>query len=226
MNPTGYISRLFGRSPVRPLQQHFEKAAACAHELPGFVQALQDRDWEKATEIRQRIVNLEHEADDLKRELRLNMPRSLFMPVARTDVLEMLSVQDRIANKTRDISGLMLGRKMVIPESLQALYMKFIDRCLDAVGQAHKTVKGLDELFESGFGGSETDLVMTMIEKLDLIENHSDDLQVQLRAKLFEIEQELSPIDVMFLYRILDWTGDLGDLAQSVGSRLHLMIAR
>src|SRR5690625_2394480 len=36
MNPTGYISRLFGRSPVRPLQQHFEKAAACAHELPAL----------------------------------------------------------------------------------------------------------------------------------------------------------------------------------------------
>lgn len=226
MNPTGYISRVFGQSPVRPLQQHFEKASACARKLPDFVRAAHSQDWDKAGEVRKQIVDLEHEADDLKRELRLNLPRSLFMPVARTDVLEMLSVQDRIANKARDISGLMLGRRMVIPEQLQELYLSFVERCLDAVGQAHKTVDELDELFETGFRGSEIDLVMGMIEKLDDIENDGDGLQVEFRAKLFEIEKELPPIDVMFLYKIIDWTGDLADLAQRVGSRLHLMIAR
>lgn len=226
MNPTGYISRVFGQSPVRPLQQHIEKAAACARKLPDFVRAAQSGAWDEAIEIRKQIVNLEHEADDLKRELRLSLPRSLFMPVARTDVLEMLSVQDRIANKARDISGLMLGRRMVIPEALQDLYLSFVDRCLEAVDQAHKTVDELDELFETGFRGSEIELVMGMIKKLDEIENDSDALQVEFRAKLFEIEKELPPIDVMFLYKIIDWTGDLGDLAQRVGSRLHLMIAR
>ncbi len=226
MNPTGYISRVFGQSPVRPLQQHFEKAAGCALKLPDFVRAAQSGDWEKAAEVRKTIVNLEHEADDLKRELRLNLPRSLFMPVARTDVLEMLSVQDRIANKARDISGLMLGRRMVIPEPLQELYLSFVDRCLEAVAQAHKTVNELDELFETGFSGSEIDLVMGMIKKLDEIENDSDSLQVRIRAELLEVEKDLPPIDVMFLYKIIDRTGDLGDLAQRVGSRLHLMIAR
>lgn len=226
MNPSGYISRVFGQSPVRPLQEHIEKAAACARELPDFVGAAQAGDWERAGEVRKRIVNLEHQADDLKRDLRLNLPRSLFMPVARTDVLEMLSVQDRIANKARDISGLMLGRQMTFPQSLQELYLQFVSRCLDAVGQAHETVNELDELFETGFRGSEIDLVMSMIKELDRIENDSDSLQVKLRARLFEIEKELPPIDVMFLYKVIDWTGDLGDLAQRVGSRLHLMIAR
>src|SRR5699024_10256567 len=207
-------------------QQHFEKAAACADQLPHFVRAAQAGDWDEAVAIRKAIVKLEHEADDLKRELRLSLPRSLFMPVARTDVLEMLSVQDRIANKTRDISGLMLGRKMVIPPKLQELYLSFVDRCLDAVGQAHKTVNELDELFETGFRGSEIELVLGMIEKLDKIENESDTLQVEFRARLFEIEKDLPPIDVMFVYKVIDWTGDLGDLAQRVGSRLHLMIAR
>jgi len=226
MNPSGYISRVFGQSPVRPLQQHVDRASSCAEQLPDFVRAAQAGDWERAEEVRAAIVRLEHDADDLKRELRLNLPRSLFMPVARTDVLEMLSVQDRIANKARDISGLMLGRRMAFPEALQPLYLAFVDRSLDAVAQAHKTVNELDELFETGFRGSEIDLVMGMIKELDRIENDSDGLQVELRRKLFDIEKSLPPIDVMFLYKIIDWTGDLGDLAQRVGSRLHLMIAR
>ncbi|NEZ05160.1 TIGR00153 family protein [Wenzhouxiangella sp. XN201] len=226
MNPSGYISRVFGQSPVRPLQEHIEKAAACAQQLPEFVRAAQAGDWTGAGEVRKSIVRLEHEADDLKRDLRLNLPRTLFMPVARTDVLEMLSVQDRIANKARDISGLMLGRRMTFPQALQDTYLAFADRCLDAVLQAHKTVNELDELFETGFRGSEIELVMGMIKELDRVENDSDSLQVELRARLFEIERDLPPIDVMFLYKIIDWTGDLGDLAQRVGSRLHLMIAR
>lgn len=226
MSPTGYISRVFGQSPVRPLQRHFTKASGCARLLPDFVRAAQENDWDTAERVRAGIVKLEHEADDLKRELRLNLPRSLFMPVARTDVLEMLSTQDRVANKARDISGLMLGRRMVIPQPLQDMYLRFMDRCLDAVAQADKTVQELDELFETGFGGNEIELVMGMIKELDRVENDSDELQVELRGKLFEIEKDLPPVEVMFLYKIIDWTGDLGDLAQRVGSRLHLMIAR
>ncbi len=226
MNPTGYISRIFGASPVRPLQAHIEKASKCAHKLPKFIKATYKEDWHKAAIQREKIVNLEHAADDLKRELRLNMPTSLFMPVARTDVLEMLSVQDRIANKARDISGLIIGRRMVFPEHLQELYLNFVERSLDAVKQAHKSVYELDEVFESSFRGAMVDLIMEMTQELDQIENDSDSLQVELRAALFEVEKDLPPIDVMFLYKIIDWTGDLGDLAQRVGSRLHLLIAR
>ena len=226
MNPTGYISRIFGASPVRPLQAHIDKASKCAHKLPKFIKATYKGDWHKAAIQREKIVNLEHAADDLKRELRLNMPTSLFMPVARTDVLEMLSVQDRIANKTRDISGLIIGRKMVFPEHLQEVYLNFVERSLDAVKQAHKSVHELDEVFESSFRGAMVDLIMEMTQELDQIENDSDSLQVELRAALFEVEKDLPPIDVMFLYKIIDWTGDLGDLAQRVGSRLHLLIAR
>jgi hypothetical protein len=51
-------------------------------------------------------------------------------------------------------------------------------------------------------------------------------LQIQVRRQLFAIELELNPIDVMFLYKIIEWVGDLADLAERVGSRLELMLAR
>ncbi|MFP5507036.1 MAG: DUF47 family protein, partial [Gammaproteobacteria bacterium] len=49
---------------------------------------------------------------------------------------------------------------------------------------------------------------------------------VRVRAELFKRETELPPVDVMFLYRVIDWIGDLADLSQRVGSRLELMLAR
>lgn len=226
MNTTGYISRIFGASPVRPLQKHFDKSAKCAHKLPKFIRATFQQDWAKADAMREKIILLEHAADDLKRDLRLNLPKSLLMPVSRSDVLEMLSRQDRIANKAKDISGLIIGRRMVMPEAIQAGYLALLERSLDAVTQARKSVHELDQLFESGFRGAEADLVVEMTDELSLIEDQSDELQVDLRANLFRIEKDLPPIDVMFTYKIIDWTGDLGDIAQRVGSRLHMMIAR
>lgn len=65
-----------------------------------------------------------------------------------------------------------------------------------------------------------------MIVELDKIEEDTDDLQIKIRRQLFAIENDMNPIDVMFLYKIIEWVGDLADLAERVGSRLELMLAR
>ena len=65
-----------------------------------------------------------------------------------------------------------------------------------------------------------------MITKLDEIEGDTDHLQSRIRHKIFAIEKELSPIDVIFLYKIIEETADIADYSQRVGSRLQLMLAR
>ena len=135
-------------------------------------------------------------------------------------------MQDKIANKAKDIAGLIIGREMVFPESFGPLLKEFIQRSIDASAQAQKAINELDELVETGFRGKEVQLVESMIKTLDKIESDTDKIQVQVRTELFAIESSLNPVEVMFLYRIIDWIGDLGDLSQRVGSRLELMLAR
>jgi predicted phosphate transport protein (TIGR00153 family) len=65
-----------------------------------------------------------------------------------------------------------------------------------------------------------------MITKLDEIESNTDSLQSEIRNELFVIEKDLHPIDVMFLYKVIEWTGEVADHSQRVGSRLQLMLAR
>ena len=47
-----------------------------------------------------------------------------------------------------------------------------------------------------------------------------------MRRNLFKLEQDLPPVDVMFLYQIIDWIGDVADRAQRVGNRLEQLLAR
>ncbi len=226
MEPGSPLSRIFGRSPVEPLQKHFTTVAKCARKLPKFMRATFEGDWARAEQQREKIVLLEHAADDIKRELRLNLPGSLFMPVNRSDVLEMIGLQDRIANRVKDISGLIIGRHLQMPEAIQDSYLALLNRSIDAVEQARRSVQELDELFQSGFRGVGAEHVLSMTDELSDIEDDSDLLQIELRARLFRIEDQLPPVSVMFLYKIIDRTGELGNIAQRVGSRLHQMIAR
>ena len=222
----GNLFNMFGPSPIRPIEQHMYQVYQCAKQLIPFFDAVLLQDWDTARTIQASIVALEKEADVIKRDLRLHLPTGLFLPVGRTDVLELLSVQDRIANKAEDIAGLMIGRQMLIPDALSGLLMPLLTRSLDAAKQACKAINELDQLLESGFRGSEVNIVEDMIVTLDEIEHDSDRKLSDMRHRIFEIEGDLPALEVMFLYKLVQWIGDLADLAQTVGGRLQILIAR
>lgn len=226
MSPKSHIFSMFGTSPVHPMQQHMAKVQACADELIPFLEAILATDWDKAATIEQRIVALEGEADEMKRHLRMNLPSGLLMAMPRRDLLDALKLQDSIANKTKTIAGMVIGRKMQFPAQLGAQLLQLARRCIDASAQARTAIDELDELVETGFRGREVDLVASMIIKLDTIEADTDQLQLEARNTLFALENSLPPVDVMFMYRVIDGLGDLANYAQRVGYQLELMLAR
>lgn len=226
MPTSNLIASVFGRSPIGPIQKHIATAHQCAKKLLPFFDAAFDNDWDKAFTIQQEITTLEHKADDIKKSIRLSLPKSLFLPVPRSDLLEIITVQDKIANRAKDIAGIVLGRKMRIPEEIRTVFMDYVCRSVATSAQALKAMDELDALLETGFKGREVDLVEQLISELDQIESETDELQIQVRRILFQLEQELPPVDVIFLYKIIDWVGDLADRASRVGNRLQLLLAR
>ncbi|ORT48279.1 phosphate transport regulator [Vibrio sp. qd031] len=224
--PVNTIMGLFAKSPIQPLQKHVVCVNECCSHLLTFFEVCAQGDWEKAAEIRAQISHLEKEADVLKREIRLSLPRGLFLPVDRSDMLDLLTQQDKLANIAKDISGRVLGRQLQIPQNMQGGFNAYLQRCLDAAQQAQKVINEFDELLETGFKGREVSLVEEMIHQLDLIEDDTDSMQIELRQQLLKQEAELNPIDVMFLYKTLEWVGGIADQAQRVGSRLELMLSR
>ena len=220
------LNKLFGRSPIRPIQLHMAKATECAQTLNEFFDAVNEADWKKARAARSKIKSLEQKADTIKKDIRANLPNTLFMPVARTDLLELLRMQDEIANVARDICGLMIGRKMLLPEQIAEMMLEFVNGSTATCEQALKVIEELDELFEASFSGPERKIVESLIEALEDLEKQVDKQEVKIRAALFAIESKLPAVEVMFLYKIIELIGTLSDRAQRVGSRLELLTAR
>ena len=217
---------LFGRSPIKPMQEHISIVLDCAGEVPALFEALCDDDKDKVLAVKDRIFELEEQADEIKNQLRAHLPKSLFMPVDRRDLLEVLDLQDSIADTAQDIAGLLIERPMEVPKGFKKPLLALTRRCVDACEQSAKIINELDELVATGFGGRESDRVSTMIDELNSIESDTDEMAMELSRRLFASEDEIKPVSVMFWYQLIQWIGDLADYAEKVGNRLRLLMAR
>ena len=148
------ISDLIKKSPFGPIQNHMEKSKASANELLIFLKAAVDEDWDKAIQSRKIIVDLEHEADTLKAEVRSLVPKSIFLSVPREDVLELVKRADEIPNTAKDISGLMIGRRMEIPPQISSTFIQFSAEATEICNVAADAIDHIDELFQFAFSGS------------------------------------------------------------------------
>jgi len=226
MSSTNPFASLFGKSPFSALQGHMRVVLECVHEMPALFVALASGDHNEVEAVKNIIFEKEEEADRIKNELRNRLPKSLFMPVDRRDLLEVLQMQDSIADTAQDIAGLLVERPMELPEFMQEPMFALTHRCVDVCEKAAEIIEELDELLEMGFRGREASRVEEMVTALNKLEDETDELGLELSRRLFQHEDEIKPVSVIMWYQLIQWVGDLADYAEKVGDRLRLMIAK
>jgi len=218
------LGSIFGRSPIRPMQQHMQAAVTCARAvLPLFEDMIAGR-TENLPQRREEIDHLEHEADRIKHEIRSHLPKRMMLAVERRDLLEILDYQDSIADMAQDVAGLADQRSMVVPPELADGLLELVKRTVAACEQAQRIIDELDELLELGFAGREVARVEEMITALSRIESETDELAERSQRKLFELEPELG-VGTVFWYDMITWVARMADFAERVGNRLRLLIA-
>jgi predicted phosphate transport protein (TIGR00153 family) len=225
MATTNPLMKLLGHSPFGPLQEHMRVVVHCADKVPALFDALCAGDEKKIHEIRDEIFALESQADEIKNELRSHLPKTLFMPVDRRDILEILDLQDAIADTAQDIAGALMVRRPKVLDSIHNPLMDLTGRCLEACHQMAKIMEQLDELVETGFRGPGPEIVLTMINDLNRIETDTDHKAINLLTEIFAHEDEIDPVSLMIWHRLIRWVGDLADYSEMVGNRLRLLIA-
>lgn len=218
------IGSLFGRSPIRPMQEHMHAAVECAKQVLPLFEEMAAGDHDAVAKRRQQIDKLEHEADRIKNEIRSHLPKRMFLAVERRDMLEILDCQDTIADRAQDVAEMADLRRMVTPKDLVEPFSDLVRRVIAACEQAERVIDELENLVETGFAGREVERVGAMIDELSRIETETDELEERVQRRLFEIEETLG-ISAMFWYKMVDQVGDMADFAERVGNRLRLLTA-
>ena len=226
MKSTNPLASLMGHSPFKPIQEHMKIVSECVAEVPGLFEALIAGNQDEVVRHKDSIYEKEHAADVIKNNLRVHLPKTLFMPVDRRDLLEVLGMQDSIADTAQDIAGLLVERNMTVPEGMAEPLMLLVNRCVDTCNCSSSIIEELDELIEMGFRGREANRVQEMVDQLNKIEDETDEMGTALARTLFSKEDEMSAVSVMFWYQLIQWIGDLADYAEKVGDRMRLLLAR
>jgi hypothetical protein len=115
---------------------------------------------------------------------------------------------------------------MTVPAIFGDKLLVFVQSNIEATQQCRTAINELDELLATSFRGRSVDRVLDMINDLNGIEDRADDEGMELASLLFDHEDEMKPLDVVFWYDLLQTLGDVADYAEDVGDRLRLLIAR
>ncbi len=224
--PNRTLSGLLRGSPFKPIQEHMKVVFSCVCLIPPLFDAVYREDEDQTIQFAEEINTLETQADLLKSTFRLNMPKSLFLPVDRKDLLNLIADQDRIADTTEEIAQTFLYRKMVVPDGIKDLLDELLEGTMEISAAAREMIEQLDELLEVGFSGREIDKVNAMIAGVRRSEHNLDQILHRTRRALFALESTLDPVAVIFWYRVIDLLGRISDLSENLADRLLLFLSK
>lgn len=218
------IAKLFGKSPFAPLQTHMDKVASCVGELPSLFKAIIEQEMETIEAIRASISRTEHLADITKNEIRNHLPKSLFLQVDRSTLLDILSLQDAIADQAEEIAHQAGMRKVLILPDLQADFLSFASKSVETFSLARKVMLEIEELLECSFGGIEAQKVKGMVEKTAFSEYEMAVSQHKLTKRLYQESDALPYPAFHLLLTLVEEIGRLGFFSEKLAIRVRMLL--
>ncbi len=218
------IARLFGKSPFAPLQTHMDKVASCIGQLPSLFKAILDQDEQAILCIGKKISELEHEADLTKNDIRNHLPKSLFLPVDRSSLLDILGLQDALSDQAEKIAQTASFNKLEIPQSMLDSFLQLCQKAMEVFWLTRQVIKELDELLESSFGGIEAEKVKGMVEQIAFHEYENSTLEVELLKKLYREGERIPYPSFHLLNLLIEEISALSRISEKLGNRIRMLL--
>ena len=218
------IPSLFGRSPFAPLQSHMDTVSQCVQLLPDLFEALDKQEYERMEEIANRISELEHQADLTKNDIRNHLPKSLFLPVDRSHLLDILTIQDRIADAAEDIAVATTLKHLTILPEFKAEFYEFLNKNIAAFHGAQLIIQEIHELLEFSFGGMEAKKVRTMVDNVAYKEHEADLIQRTLLKNLFKADEKMSYSSFDLWQKIFQAVASISNLSENLAFRVRMTL--
>jgi predicted phosphate transport protein (TIGR00153 family) len=215
----------FARSPFEPLTQLLQGIGQCVDHLEPMIEANIAGDFDAVKEHFKAITRAEHEVDELKDSIRDNLPSSIFLPVDRGQFLNIIGMADDIADCCEDIGYLLTVRHTHVPVTLQAPFRALVGKSLEAYRQLRTTIDSFDELVDTGFAKPLAQEMMAGIQQVCHLEWEADKLGYKFSQALFELESQLSPVDIFMLHDIANVIGKFADANEKLAKELRKVLA-
>ena len=220
------IYQIFSESPFKYLESHMVQVELCIREIELLMNGFLVGSFEQLSEHVEKINRAENEADLIKQRIRGQLPKSIFMPVAREDVLKLLHYQDNLADRCQDLAMLISVRHTVIIPQLREDILVFVQKNVLPATRVVELTHNMQNLLETSFSGPKAKVVLDLIDEVCRLESDADTAKFLLLKKMFNFESEMDTLSVVFLLKIVDCISLLADSSQKVANIYRLMISK
>lgn len=220
------IASLFGRSPFGPLQAHMSKVATCVELTRQVIDAFLSGRFDEVQTLRPRISDAEYKADMVRDDIRNHVPKSLFMPIDRRDLLRLLITQDRIAGCCERTGHLLSLTSFTVPDQIKQELLEYVQINLEAFKLSHEIVEQIDELIEYAFSGSEAEKVKNLVEQVARKEYEASKLGWKFLGLIYQEEESLNKAQFNLLQRLVEELGMVSKLSELVANEIRMTLER
>jgi predicted phosphate transport protein (TIGR00153 family) len=217
-----FMSR-FMASPFEGLQEHAEKVKVCAWAFQQAIECYVSSRCERFEELRQEVIQLESEADVIKKNIRGHLPKGAIIPVDKYELFRYLREQDHVPDAMEDALDLISYRaEPEIPKELEKDFFLLVDTVIDPVEDLSRLVAEARKYFRN-FSDTQRKAVKAIIYGLVQKEHEADKLEDSLKRKIFNLTD---PVTVFHMVTLTETIGSIADHAENAGDMMRAMIAR
>lgn len=217
-----FMSR-FMASPFEGLQEHAEKVKVCAWAFQQAIECYVSSKCERFEELRQEVIQLESEADVIKKNIRGHLPKGAIIPVDKYELFRYLREQDQVPDAMEDALDLISYRgEPEIPKELEKEFFLLVDTVIDPVEDLSRLVAEARKYFRT-FSDTQREAVKAIIRGLAQKEHEADKLEDSLKRKIFNLTD---PVTVFHMVTLTETIGSIADHAENAGDMMRAMIAR
>lgn len=157
------------------------------------------------------VANLEHRADEIRRQTEASLYTQALIPESRGDVLGLLENMDNVIDRAKEVLQRFQVEHPDIPEEFHPGFLVVTDASVQA---AENVVAAARSFFR------EVSLVRDYINKVDFYESEADRAGRRLKTHIFSSGLQL--YEKMHLRYFADQLESISDIAHEVGERLAI----
>ncbi len=215
-----YLKKKTAKNVLEKAIQHAEKAQACVINLDkGINILLKEKNTEEANKIFHTVQKLEGEADDLRREILLDITTGELNPSVRTDLNHLMKRMDDVANCANGVAR----RISTVPiQFWEQSSQETIDITLIMMRDTVKCVKFVDKMVVDLLGNRKN--LKEFNKQIHYLEHQVDIHNIKLRKSLQQTDYNVNSFTIFTIGNIYDIMEAISDAIEETADYIMLLL--
>ncbi len=215
---------LFIVSPFDGLQEHAEKVKECAWAFQQAMECHVSDRCKRFEELREEIIQMEREADAIKRRIRGHIPFGTLMPVDKFQLFRYLREQDSVLDSVEDaLDWISYRSEPGIPPEIEKEFFLLVDAVVNPIEELAIMVEEARKYFKN-FSDKQRVVVKDIIRNLRRQEHEADKAEAAIKRKVFNMGTD--PVTIFHMVRLAETIGAIADHAENAGDMMRAMLAK